>query len=151
MSLIALLTEYGQKQEELRDLREDEMLQGLGNTEQHILAAVGDLPEPNVTAIAEYMGITKGAVSKNIRKMIFAGYLEAFQKEGNSKNIYYALTEQGRELYLLHQKAHENWIRADQAFFDTLSPEERRAAEEFFRKYLAYMDQQIREMERQDG
>ncbi|MBQ4472672.1 MAG: MarR family transcriptional regulator, partial [Lachnospiraceae bacterium] len=84
MDLIRLFKEYGEKQETLLRLREDEALLALTNTEQHVVAAVGDLNAPNVTSIAEEMGLTKGAVSKNIKKLLSQGYVDAFQKEGNS-------------------------------------------------------------------
>ena len=62
--LMNLFVKYMEKQEILSKLTEDEKLHGYNYSEIHTIAAIGDLEEPNVTQIASYMNVTRGAISK---------------------------------------------------------------------------------------
>ena len=42
-------------------------------------------------------------------------------------------------------------MRSDEAFFASMDPEEREAAERFLNKYLRYMDEEIRRKEERYG
>ena len=38
------------------------MIRGYNHSELHIIAAIGDLEQPNVTSLAEHMGMTGGGI-----------------------------------------------------------------------------------------
>ena len=88
MDLLSLFKEYGDKQEILSKLREDQSLRRYNSSELHIIAAIGDLEQPNVTSLAEHMGMTRGGICKNIKKLTEAGLISSYQIDGNVKNIY---------------------------------------------------------------
>ena len=67
-TLLDLFAEYLEKQDALSKLTEHEKLHEYGYSEIHTIAAIASLPEPNVTSIAQQMKMTKGAVSKIIKR-----------------------------------------------------------------------------------
>ena len=147
MDLINLFREYGDKQEILSKLREDKLLRIYNNSELHIIAAIGDLEQPNVTSLAEYLRMTRGGISKNIKKLTEAGLIISYQLDGNTKNIYYRLTDYGREIYEKHSEAHEAWLECDRKFMSGFSSEQLRMVEDFMEKYIQHIDNRIEESE----
>lgn len=141
--LIALFKEYGDKQELLSKISENEELREYNNSELHIIAAIGDLENPNVTAIAQHMGMTKGGISKNVKKLIGAGLVEAYQADNNNRKIFYRLTGDGRRIYDQHAVAHKNWIERDNGFISQFPEEEINTVAEFLKKYIAHVDVEI--------
>lgn len=147
MDLLNLFKEYGDKQETLSKLREDESLRSYNNSELHIIAAIGDLERPNVTSLAEYMGMTRGGVCKNIKKLTEAGLISSYQRDGNVKNIYYRLTDAGKTIYERHAEAHEAWIARDMNFIESFSDKQLGQVADFMERYIRHIDQRIEESE----
>ncbi|MCM1181458.1 MAG: MarR family transcriptional regulator [Clostridium sp.] len=147
MDLLNLFREYGDKQEILAKLREDQSLRGYNSSELHILAAIGDLEQPNVTSLAEYMGMTRGGICKNVKKLTDAGLISSYQKDGNAKNIYYRLTDTGKVIYEKHAEAHKAWLARDMAFIKGFSDEQLSQIADFMNQYIKHIDECIKESE----
>lgn len=147
MDLLILFKEYGDKQEILSKLREDPSLRKYNNSELHIIAAIGDLEQPNVTSLAEYMGMTRGGISKNIKKLTDEGLILSYQKDGNTKNIYYRLTDAGKAIYEKHAEAHEAWLARDIKFLDSFSDGQIEQVKDFMVKYVRHINKKIEESE----
>lgn len=68
----------------------------------------------NVTAITEEMGMTKGAISKICTKLFNKQFVEKMRMLDNQKEIFFRLTDNGNEIYMahekLHQQAEEKWL-----------------------------------------
>lgn len=150
MELINLFKEYGDKQEILSKLKEDQSLRKYNHSELHIIAAIGDLEHPNVTLLAKYMGMTRGGICKNIKKLTQAGLISSYQTDGNAKNIYYRLTDIGKDIYEKHAEAHEAWIARDRKFMSGFSQEQLNQVKDFMRKYIRHIDERIKESEESD-
>lgn len=86
--LMNLFAAFMEKQEILSKLTEDARLHGYNYSEIHTIAAIGDLEEPNVTQIANYMNVTKGAISKIAKKLLEQGLIEAYQQDGNKQKVF---------------------------------------------------------------
>ena len=147
MDLLNLFKEYGDKQEILSKLREDPSLRGYNNSELHIIAAIGDMEQPNVTSLAEHMGMTRGGICKNIKKLTEAGLISSYQLDGNAKNIYYRLTDAGKIIYEKHAEAHEAWLARDMAFMKGFSDKQLNQITDFMKRYIEHIDQNIEESE----
>ena len=147
MDLLNLFKEYGDKQEILSKLKEDQSLRGYNNSELHIIAAIGDLEQPNVTSLAEHMGMTRGGICKNIKKLTEAGLISSYQRDGNAKNIYYLLTDTGRKIYEKHAEAHDAWLARDMAFIESFSDKQLDQVTDFMKRYIEHIDQRIEESE----
>lgn len=141
--LISLFKEYGDKQELLSKLCASEELRKYNNSELHIIAVIGDLENPNVTAIAEHMGMTKGGISKNIKKLIDARLVNTYQAENNNRKIFYSLTDEGKKIYDKHEIAHKNWTQRDNTFFSQFSDDEINRVADFLEKFIAHLDEEI--------
>lgn len=147
MDLLSLFKEYGDKQEILSKLREDQALREYNNSELHIIAAIGDLEQPNVTSLAEHMRMTRGGICKNIKKLTGAGLISSYQRDGNAKNIYYRLTDTGKIIYEKHAQAHEAWLARDMTFIKGFSDEQLKQVADFMNQYIKHIDRSIEESE----
>lgn len=64
---IALMLE---RQDMLSKLTENQCLDEYGYSETHCIDYIGRLELPNVTKVAEHMGMTRGAISKMTKKLL---------------------------------------------------------------------------------
>jgi DNA-binding MarR family transcriptional regulator len=85
--------------------RED-VFKGINLAEVHCIDWIGTIDRANVTKIARKMGLTKGAVCKISKKLVAKGFIQRYQGPENNKEIYYRLTEEGRNAYFEHKKCH---------------------------------------------
>lgn len=144
--LMNLFVKYMEKQEILSKLTEDEKLHGYNYSEIHTIAAIGDLAEPNVTGIADYMNVTRGAISKITKKLLEQKMIEAYQIDGNKQKIFFRLTEEGQFLYDEHRKRHDLWLKRDDAFIKRFDKETVTNVEKFMLAFNEYLEQQIAEL-----
>ena len=144
--LMNLFVQYMEKQEILSKLTENEKLHGYNYSEIHTIAAIGDLAEPNVTQIANYMNVTRGAISKITKKLLEQKVIEAYQLEDNKQKIFFRLTKAGQFLYDEHAKRHNLWLKRDSAFIKQFDPETVEQVEKFMEAFNAYLETQIMEL-----
>ena len=141
--IIELLAEHLEKQDLLSKLTEKEFLHGYGYSEIHCIDAIGRLDLPNVTKIASYLKMTRGAISKITKKQISEGLIESYSLEDNKKEIYFRLTMEGKKLFDEHEQRHEIWEKRDSYFFSKYSPEKLAEICAFFEEFNAYLGEQI--------
>ncbi|MFA9464666.1 MAG: MarR family winged helix-turn-helix transcriptional regulator [Velocimicrobium sp.] len=79
----------------------------LSRSEIHTIAAVGEHPEMNVTTLANMQGITKGAASQMIYKLVDKGFVQKSVSPTSDTQVCLTLTEQGRVAYGSHKEYHE--------------------------------------------
>lgn len=137
---IALMLE---RQDMLSKLTENKCLDEYGYSETHCIDYIGRLELPNVTKIAEHMGMTRGAISKMTKKLLEKGLIEKYTLETNKKEIYFRLTEQGKELFDEHAKRHERWERRDMEFLSRYSKDEVCMVHKFMKEFNGYLERQI--------
>lgn len=141
--LMNLFVKYMEKQEILSKLTEDEKLHGYNYSEIHTIAAIGDLAEPNVTQIAKYMNVTRGAISKITKRLIEQNLIEAYQREDNKQKIFFKLTKSGKFLYDEHEKRHQLWLKRDDAFIKQFDQKTVKQVEAFMTAFNDYLEEQI--------
>ena len=83
---LALMLE---RQDMLSKLTEGKCLDEYGYSETHCIDYIGRLELPNVTKIAEHMGMTRGAISKMTKKLLAKGLIEKYTLESNKKEVYF--------------------------------------------------------------
>lgn len=129
------LVELGQeKGKELADL-----LQSLNVTALHVLDVIGEHEPINGIQIARHMSITKGAVSKIVKKLLEQQLLVTEKFPTNRKEIYYRLTPEGQEIFLWHQELHPQLEEQEKRFLLRYSTEELQLLVRFFQEYLDYV------------
>lgn len=135
--LLQLVLEYTNLAEETDKLHNRDSLYGYDNSELNCLDAIGRMEHPNVTALAEAMRMTKGAVSKILRKLSEKGAVEPYQLGDNRQKVFYRLTGEGRVLFAAHRERHRRWEERELGFFRSLPEDEQSAAVRFFTDYNA--------------
>ena len=81
---LALMLE---RQDMLSKLTEGKCLDEYGYSETHCIDYIGRLELPNVTKIAEHMGMTRGAISKKTKKQLAKALIQKYTKESNKKEV----------------------------------------------------------------
>ena len=76
--------------------------------EIHTLQAIGQHPKINITALADHMGVTKGAVSQMVAKLVKKGMVRKIYAEDNKKEVIMELTNLGWIGFRNHEKFHMN-------------------------------------------
>ena len=140
---IALMLE---RQDMLSKLTESSCLDEYGYSETHCIDFIGRLELPNVTKIAEHMGMTRGAISKMTKKLLAKGLIEKYTLETNKKEIYFKLTDQGMLLFEEHAKRHRLWEKRDMEFISKYPKEELEVLYKFMREFNDYLENQIEEL-----
>lgn len=133
--LLQLVLEYTNLSDETNKLHSRDTLSGYDNSELNCLDAVGRTEHPNVTALAEEMRMTKGAISKILRKLSDKGAVKPYQLGTNRQRVFYRLTDAGQILFDAHRERHRGWEERELSFFRSLSEEERAGAIRFFTDY----------------
>lgn len=79
----------------------------LTNTEIHIIATIGDNPNINITELAKLKGVTKGAVSQIIYKLVDKGLVEKKVSAESDAQVNLSLTKTGTINYEGHIEYHK--------------------------------------------
>ena len=96
----------------------------LYRSEIHTIKAIGDSPGINVTGLAEQMGVTKGAISQTLSKLVSKGLVVKKTADDNAKEVLPELTEIGRKGYREHEEFHKKMYDAVRGYYgDSFKPE----------------------------
>ncbi len=74
--------------------------------EIHVLAAIGERPDINVTQVAERLGITKGTVSPIVSRLSKKQFVTKYKGGRNKKEVLLRLTVKGEIAYHAHEMLH---------------------------------------------
>ena len=73
-------------------------------SEIHTVQAIGKSAGINVTQLAERMGVTKGAVSQMVSRLVEKGMVQKARAQDNAKEVCLNLTELGRVGFHNHER-----------------------------------------------
>ena len=141
--IFRLMTEFLEKQETLNEITHPDNLPGYGTTELHTLKTICESENANVTFLAKTLRLTKGAISKTIRKLADKQLIEPYMQDGNHQKVYYRVTPAGREIYEMHETRDNGWRQINHEFLTGLTDEERRNAARYLRLYNAFLERMI--------
>ena len=80
-------------------------------SEVHTIDAIGKHNSINVTTLANYLGITKGAVSQMIDKLIKKGLVNKTVLSKSDTEVALSLTLKGKQVYEGHNKYHSEFYK----------------------------------------
>lgn len=109
----------------------------------HMIEAIGNHPDYNLTQLAEFCGLTKGTVSKRLSKIEKAGFIKRFQDKNNSKEYYFYLTDLGKKAYQGHYEYHEERSAKTHNTYKQYSEKEKKFLIDFVRLYINYLKDYI--------
>ena len=89
----------------------------LYRTEIHTVQAIGESPGINITELAQLMGVTKGAVSQTVAKLVDKGLVRKTHADDNAREILLLLTEQGNTGFRNHQNLHMQMLDIVREFY----------------------------------
>ena len=113
----------------------------LSSREIHIIEASGDNGEIfSVTDLARLLGVTKGAISQNLKKMEKKGLTIKIEDPHNSSRSIVKLTSKGKAAYYAHRHWHETMDGGFKDYFSRLSQENISFLDEFLNQLDAFLD-----------
>jgi len=130
-------------------LNKDKMeaaLQGYTSSEVHCIEYVEKNADSNVTKLAEFFYMTRGAISKLTKKLMQKGLIESYQKSDNKKEIYFRLTERGKVVYKIHEDLHGEFHERDKAVFEQITEEQFGSMLDFLERYGKHLDAEIKKL-----
>lgn len=145
LELLELFSEFYEKQDVVQKLSTRPFIHDYGHSELHCLEAIGRRENPNVTFLAQKLALTRGAASKIVKKLLNRGDIDSYQLAANKKEIYYRLTERGREAAAAHERRHRIWLERDLGFLRSIAPEDKKIIFSFLRKFNKYLLERIEE------
>lgn len=113
-------------------------------SEVHCIESIGKITDPNVTQLAESLYMTRGAISKITKKLLQKDLIERYQKPENKKEIYFRLTQQGQQVFDLHEKLHEEFQERDKVVFEDVTEKQFDDMLCFVEKYSEHLDEEMR-------
>lgn len=148
--LLELFSEHLEKQEQLSKLTESQFLHQHGYSDVHSIDFIGRNKDANVTKLATYLKMTRGAASKIVKRLQAQGLIDVYMKEDNKKEKYYRLTKVGKRIFKEHDKRHQLWIKRDSQFIKQYSTIEIQYIKEFMKDYNQYLEEQIQIITKKD-
>jgi DNA-binding MarR family transcriptional regulator len=130
----------------LNKFKMEDSLKGYKSSEVHCIEYIGRNVDSNVTKLAESFYMTRGAISKIIKKLIEKGIIESYQKPDNKKEIYFRLSEQGKVIYKIHEKLHKEFQERDKAVFEQVTEEQFDSMLSFVERYSNHLDAEIKKL-----
>lgn len=112
-------------------------------TEMHTIDCIGKIEKPNVTKIAQYLNLTKAAISKIIKKLIDKKSIEIYKSPDNKKETYYRLTKIGQDVFSKHLAMHETWCEKDKIFFNQFGKKDLDTTLEVLDKYTKSLQNRL--------
>lgn len=140
---IQFMAELNQLMNQLSFLSRDQLkkaLKGYKPSEVHTLEFIGNNPDANLTKIATELYVTRGAVSKITKRLIDRGLIVRFQKNDNQKEVFFKLTEQGKDIFEIHQKYTNYFMQRDEQLFKD-DPDTVAKTVAFLHRYNAFLNQ----------
>ncbi|MBM7599483.1 DNA-binding MarR family transcriptional regulator [Virgibacillus halotolerans] len=122
----------------------EDSLKGYKPSEVHCIETIGKNVDTNVTKLAESLYMTRGAISKLTKKLIKKELIESYQKPDNKKEIYFRLTEQGKEIFRIHEELHKAFQERDKVVFEQITEEQFDNMLSFVEKYSRHLDAEIK-------
>jgi DNA-binding MarR family transcriptional regulator len=100
-------------------------------TEIHTITMVGKNKELNMTQLAEIMGVTKGAISQTIRKLVSKNFILK-SNANNRKEINLRLSEKGKIVYKGQKSFQKELFTFAETLYDRARPEDRDLVKRLF-------------------
>lgn len=124
LALISEMLELANEITWLNKPKLEQELKGYSLNEIELIEKIAKIPHPNVTKLANASYMTRGAISKQTKKMLSQGLIESYQKPENKKERYFRLTAEGQRLNQLHQKLHQEFLEENEMVFQRMTKEE---------------------------
>ena len=115
----------------------------LTHAEIHLVELIGNNPNSSVSDLSRILGITKGAVSQNLKKMEAKKIsYKIADSENTSRSVVY-LTDKGKTAYNEHKKWHEKMDGGFVNYLNELSDNENEIINSFMSRVDDFLKRRI--------
>ena len=114
-------------------------------TEIHTISMVGKNREINMTRLAEMMGVTKGAISQTIRKLVTKDFILK-SNTNNRKEINLRLSAKGKKVYKGQALFQKELFTFAGTLYDGARPEDRDLVRRLFIAISENMQERVRKL-----
>lgn len=114
-------------------------------TEIHTITMVGKNKEINMTQLAELMGVTKGAISQTIRKLVTKKYIMK-SNTNNRKEINLRLSDKGQKVYNGQKSFQKELFKFAETLYARATPQERELVSRLFIAITDNMRERVRQL-----
>ena len=112
-------------------------------TEIHTITMVGKNKEINMTQLAEMMGVTKGAISQTIRKLVHKNLILK-SNSTNKKEFSLMLSEKGNIVYQGQETFQGEIFTFAGSLYEQASPEDRDLVKRLFLAITSNMESRVK-------
>ena len=109
-------------------------------SEIHTLEAIGNNDRINVTQLAELLGITKGAVSQMVNKLVGKNFVKKVRFPRSEKSFFLELTPKGKKAFKGHAEFHKEMVLDFLKYAENISHKDFRKFKEIFTKIEHHLD-----------
>lgn len=113
--------------------------QPLYDAEVHLIKVIKENEGIHITALAEKLNVTKGAVSQLIMKLQKKGMVVKEPDTSNQSRILLKLTNKGQIAYVNHEALHKNF----DDMVEGILKDETKENKEFISKFLSDLDEKL--------
>ena len=118
----------------------------LSHTEIHLIEIIGDSENLSVTDIGKHLGITKGGVSQNLKRLETKGFsFKEIDPENLSRSIV-KLTTKGLTAYWAHKHWHESMDGGFLKYLEALKPGEIETIIQFMERVEDFLKRRIQSL-----
>ena len=110
-------------------------------TELHTITVVGRNDDVNMTKLAEIMGVTKGAISQTIRKLVHKNLI--VKTNINRKEVNLKLSVKGRKVLTAQASFQKEIFTFAGALYEKAKPEDRETVRRLFRAIEENMESRV--------
>ncbi len=100
-------------------------------SELHVLHRIAGQDSTQVTSLAAHFGLTRGAISKIVNRLLERGDIISYRQPDNQKNVYYRCTDRGERVNVWHQAVHHEVRERVAEFFSRYTPQQLVTIEQF--------------------
>jgi DNA-binding MarR family transcriptional regulator len=105
-------------------------------SEIHSIAIIGANPEINATQLADSMGVTKGAISQIVKRLLFKRYIVKYNNK-NKKVINLSLSDKGFQIFQAHEAFEKRIFGFAEAIYNEASVADRALVKRLFEAIYA--------------
>ncbi len=117
--------------------------QNLSHSEIHLIEIIGDNEGLSVTDISRLIGVTKGAVSQNLKRLEKKGLTDKTPDPDNLSRTLVSLTSKGKTAYWAHRHWHDTMDGGFRQYLQTLDSGDVRIIVDFLSRMEDFLIRRI--------
>jgi DNA-binding MarR family transcriptional regulator len=112
-------------------------------TEIHTIRIVGENEKINMTGLARIMGVTRGAISQTIRKLVAKNFIVK-ENSNNRKEFTLSLSEKGKIVFSGQESFQQELFSFAESLYDKAKPSDREMVKRLFNAISVNMEERVK-------